>query len=70
MYHEWWDYECVQDFLVKGNSLLARPRRKGVDKIKTNLGYIRWGDMGRIHLAQNSDKWRAVVNTVMNLRYP
>jgi hypothetical protein len=31
---------------------------------------IEWGDMDWIDLAEDMDKWRAVVNTVMNLRVP
>jgi hypothetical protein len=35
-----------------------------------DLREIGWGDMDWIYLAQNRDKWRALVNTVMNLRVP
>jgi hypothetical protein len=38
--------------------------------IKINLRETGWGDMGRIHLAQDRDEWRTLVNTVMNLRVP
>jgi hypothetical protein len=33
-----------------------------------DLREIRWGDMDYIDLAQDRDQWRAIVNTVMNLR--
>jgi hypothetical protein len=33
-----------------------------------DLGEIKWGTMDCIDLAQDRDKWRALVNTVMNLR--
>jgi hypothetical protein len=39
-----------------------------VDNIKMDLREIGWGDMDWIGLAQDSDQWRALVNTVMNLR--
>jgi hypothetical protein len=41
-----------------------------VDNIKMNLREIGWDGMGWIDLAQNRDKWRALVNTVMNLQVP
>jgi hypothetical protein len=37
------------------------------DNIKTDRNEIGWKDAERIHLAQDRDKWRAVVNAVMNL---
>jgi hypothetical protein len=48
----------------------GRPRRRWVDNAKMNLGEIGWGGMDWIDLAQDSDQWRALVNTVMNLRFP
>jgi hypothetical protein len=41
-----------------------------VGNIKTDPREIRWGDMDWIDLAQDRDQWRALVNTVMNLRVP
>jgi hypothetical protein len=35
-----------------------------------NLGEIGFGDVDWIHLAQDTDRWRALVITVMNLRVP
>jgi hypothetical protein len=35
-----------------------------------DLGEIRCGGMGWIYLAEDKDQWRALVNTVMNLRVP
>jgi hypothetical protein len=40
-----------------------------VDNIKMNLRDIRWGVMDWIDMAQDRDKWRALVNTVINLRF-
>jgi hypothetical protein len=47
---------------------LGRPRSKWVDNIKMDLREIGWGDMDWIDLAQDSDKWKALVNTVTNLQ--
>jgi hypothetical protein len=41
-----------------------------VDNIKMDLREIGWDDMNWIFLAQDRDQWRALVNTVMNLRVP
>jgi hypothetical protein len=51
----------------EGKRRLRRPRRRWVDNIKMNLREIGWGGMGWIDLVQDRDRWRAVVNTVMNL---
>jgi hypothetical protein len=49
---------------------LERPRRRWEDGMKMDLREIDWGGGGVewIHLAQDRDRWRAVVNAVMNLR--
>jgi hypothetical protein len=49
---------------------LGRPRRKWVDNIKMDLLEIDWGGVDWIALAQDRDKWRALVNAVMNLQVP
>jgi hypothetical protein len=49
---------------------LGRPRRRWEDNIKMDLKEIGFGDVDWIHLAQDRDRWRALVNTVMNLRVP
>jgi hypothetical protein len=49
---------------------LGRPRRRWKENIKRDLGETGFGDVDWIHLAQDRDSWRAVVNTVMNLRVP
>jgi hypothetical protein len=41
-----------------------------MDNIKIDLKEIGWDDMDWIDLAQDRDQWRALVNTVMNLRVP
>jgi hypothetical protein len=54
----------------EGNSPLGRPKRSWVDNIKMELTAIGWDGMVWIDLAQDRDQWRAIVNTVMNLRVP
>jgi hypothetical protein len=49
---------------------LGRPRRRWVDSIKMDLTEIGWNGMAWIDLAQDGDQWRALVNTIMNLRVP
>jgi hypothetical protein len=41
-----------------------------VENIKMDLRDIGWDGMNWIDMAQNRDQWRALVNTVMNLRVP
>jgi hypothetical protein len=45
-------------------------KRRWVDNIKMDLSEIGWVGMDWIYLAQDRDQWRALVNTVMNLRVP
>jgi hypothetical protein len=47
---------------------LERPRHRWVDNIRMGLREIEWGGMDWIDLAQDRDQWKALVNTVMNLR--
>jgi hypothetical protein len=54
----------------EGKRLPRRPRRRWVDNNNMELREIGWGRMDWIDLAQNRDQWRALVNTVMNLRIP
>jgi hypothetical protein len=49
---------------------LGRPRRKLLDNIKMDLLEKGWGGVDWIGLAQDKDKWRTVVNVVMNLQVP
>jgi hypothetical protein len=52
----------------EGKRRLERPRRRWEDVIKMDLSEIGWGGVEWIHLAQDRDRWRAVVNAVMNIR--
>jgi hypothetical protein len=54
----------------EGRRPLGRPRRRWVDNIKVDLREVGWGSMDWIDLARDRDQWRALVNTVMNLRVP
>jgi hypothetical protein len=54
----------------EGNRALRRPRRRCVDNSKIYLTDIGWDVMDWIDLAQDSDQWKVLVNTVMNLRVP
>jgi hypothetical protein len=47
---------------------LGRPRRRWVDNIKMDLRETRWDGVDWIDLAEDRDQWRALVNTVLNLR--
>jgi hypothetical protein len=49
---------------------LGIPRRRWEDNVGMDLGEIGFGDVDWIHLAQDRDRLRALVNTVMNLRVP
>jgi hypothetical protein len=49
---------------------LGRRRRRWEDNIKMDLREVGWGGMDWINLAQDRDRWRALLNAVMNLRVP
>jgi hypothetical protein len=52
----------------EGKRQLERPRRRWEDGIKMDLREIGWMGVEWIHLAQYRDRWRAVVNAMMNPR--
>jgi hypothetical protein len=54
----------------EGKRPLRILRHRWVDNIKMNLRGIEWDGVDRIDLAEDRDSWRALVNTVMNLRVP
>ena len=55
---------------TEGKRPLGRPRRRWEDNIKMDLQDVGCGCMDWIELAQDRDRWRALVNAVMNLRVP
>jgi hypothetical protein len=54
----------------EGRRPLGRPRCRWGDNIKMDLREIGWDGMDWIKLAQDRNQWRALVNTVMNVRVP
>jgi len=54
----------------EGKRPLGRPRHKWEDNIKVDLEEVGCGGMDWIELAQDRDRWQAVLNAVMNLQVP
>jgi hypothetical protein len=59
-------------FLEKpeGKRPLGRPRRRSVDNIGMELGEVGCGDVDWIGVAKDRNRWKALVNSVLNLRVP
>jgi hypothetical protein len=56
--------------LLVGKRPLGRPGRRWVDNIRLDLGEVGWDDVNWIGLAKDRNRWRALVNSVLNLRVP
>jgi hypothetical protein len=56
--------------LKKHRKILIIVTLRWVDNIKMNLREIGWDGVDWIDMAQDRDQWRALVNTVLNLRVP
>ena len=54
----------------EGKRPLARPRRRWEDNIKIDVQEVGWGRMDGLDLAQDRDRWWAVLNVVLNFRVP
>jgi hypothetical protein len=72
MWHAWGRREVNMVLVGKleGKRPLGRPRRRWEDNIKLNLREIWIDGSNWIQLAQDRVRWRAFVNTVINLRFP
>jgi hypothetical protein len=56
----------------EGKRSLVRPGRRWVDNIRIYLGEVGWGDVDwtGMGLAQDRNRWRALVSSILNLRVP
>jgi hypothetical protein len=54
----------------EGKRPLGRPRSRLLDNIRMDLGEVEWGDVDWIGLAKDRNRWRALVNSILNLRVP
>jgi hypothetical protein len=54
----------------EGKRPLGRSRHRWVDNIRMDLGEVGWSDVDPIGLAQDRNRWRALVNSVLDLRVP
>jgi hypothetical protein len=54
----------------EGRRPLGRPRPRLLDNIMMDLLEVGWCNVGSIGLAQDRDRWRGLVNSVLNLRVP
>jgi hypothetical protein len=54
----------------EGRKPLGRPRRRWLDNIRMDLVEVGWGDEDWIGLAHDRDRWRALVNSVLNFPVP
>jgi hypothetical protein len=55
---------------LEGKRPLGGPRRRWEDNINLNLWKVGCGVMDWIEVPQDRDRWRALVNAVMNIRVP
>jgi hypothetical protein len=68
-----WEKRNAYRLLVgkpEGKRPLGRPRHRWVDNVRMDLGEVGWVDVDWTGLAQDMNRWRALVNSVLNLRVP
>jgi hypothetical protein len=68
-----WEERNAYRLLVgksEGKRPIGRLRRRWVDNIRMDLGEVGWGDVNWIGLAKDRNRWRVLVNSVLNLRVP
>jgi hypothetical protein len=63
-------YALLTSALVESENLIIKYALYSVPVIRMDLGEVGWGDVDWISLAKNRDRWRALVNSVLNLRVP
>jgi hypothetical protein len=56
--------------MPEGRRSLGRPRHRWEDNFRMDLQEVGWEGMDWIVMAQDRDRWRVLVNVVMNLRVP
>jgi hypothetical protein len=54
----------------EGKRPIGRPRHRWEDDTKMDVQEVGLGGMDWTELAQDGDRWRALVNAIMNLRFP
>jgi hypothetical protein len=54
-------------FLILDVRCIGIPRRRWMDNIRMDLGEVRWGDVNWIGVAEDRNRWRVLVNSVLNL---
>jgi hypothetical protein len=54
----------------EGKRPLGKPRRRWAENIRMGLGEVGWSDVDWIGLTKDRNRWRALVNSVLNLRVP
>jgi hypothetical protein len=55
---------------ARGKETTRKTKRRFVDNIRMDIGEVGWGDVDWIGLDKDRNRWRALVNSVLNLRVP